>query len=221
MLQNYKEQLHDVNKKVVQVASSIVQANKIILQAFENCNISLLDEAKSLLKNMGQKANEIDNDIVKTLALFTPEAKDLRLMVSFFKFTNELQRAASNTKSFLKSFEVYCTSIDKESIKSYAIPLQEATVASLEGVVNMIECDNDDTQEYFNQVLVAENKTDEIYSSFQNFVLEQNKNIDDFNKFTKILNALRKSEKIADRSVDMAYLILFAKIGGLIGEVEI
>jgi phosphate transport system protein len=221
MLQNFQEQLHTINQQVIDIAKSILRANQIILDAFEECDSVILSGAKSDLKNINQRTNDIDNEIIKILALFTPEAKDLRLIVSFFKFTNELQRAASNTKSFIKTFEVYCTNIDKDSIKDYAIPLQKATVESLEAIVELLESEEDDAREYFNKVLIAENKTDEIYDDFQDFILQKDKNIEDFSKFTKILNALRKSEKIADRSVDMAYLLLFAKLGGSLGDVEI
>jgi phosphate transport system protein len=221
MLQNFEDQLNTLNQQVIDIAKSILRANQIILDAFEECDSVILAGAKSDLKNINYRTNDIDNEIIKLLALFTPEAKDLRLIVSFFKFTNELQRASSNTKSFIKTFELYCTNIDKDSIKNYAIPLQKATVESLEAIVELLESEEDDARDYFNKVLIAENKTDEIYDNFQDFILQKDKNIEDFSKFTKILNALRKSEKIADRSVDMAYLLLFAKLGGSLGDVEV
>jgi phosphate transport system protein len=221
MLKAYAQQLNVVNSEVLKIANTILESNKIILDAFDNCDTKLLDNAKAMLKDIHELSLNIDNNIIKTLALFTPEAADLRLVVSFFKITNELQRASSNTKSFIKSFETYCTTIDKQTIKKYAIPLQEATIECLENVVNMIKCDASEVREYFDKVIVAENRNDELYSAFQDYIFKQDKEIEDFAKFTKILNTLRKNEKIADRTVDMAYLLLFAKMGGVLGEVEI
>ncbi|RXJ68537.1 PhoU family transcriptional regulator [Halarcobacter ebronensis] len=221
MLKKYATQLEDVNSGVLEIANSILNSNRMILKAFSGCKVELLKEAEESLKSISQKVADIDNIIIKTLALFGPEATDLRFVVSFFKITNELQRASSNTRSFIKSFEVYCNNISEEDTKEYAIPLHKSSLECLESAVKMIECSHDEVRENFNNVIVAEKKTDELYNQFQDYILSQDKKIEDFSKYTEILNALRKNEKIADRALDIAYLILFARVGGVLGEVEI
>lgn len=220
MLKKYSDQLVTVNSSILEIANYILNANHIILKAFENCDVTILKDAKKLLATVPQRVLEIDNMIVKTLALFSPEATDLRLTVSFFKISNELQRASANTKGFISSFEVYCNSMDKQSIEKYALPLHKSTIQSLESVVDMMKCETDDVRENFKKVLAAEQKSDELYSIFQDYVFNLDKRVDEFPKYNKILNTLRKNEKIADRAVDMAYLILFARMGGAIGEAE-
>ncbi|XPV68512.1 MAG: hypothetical protein ACNI25_14575 [Halarcobacter sp.] len=219
MLKKYEEHLEIINSVVLQIAKNILSSNKIILEALKECDVSMLSNAEEKLNNISQKVVVMDNVVIKTLALFTPEATDLRHVVSFFKVSNELQRAAANTRSYIKTFEVYCNCISKDDLEKYAMPLHKSTIECLEGVIAMIECEEDEVKTNFDKVIEAEKRTDEQYNIFQSHIFSLDKKIEDFGKFTKILNVLRKNEKIADRSVDMAYLILFARIGGTLGEI--
>lgn len=221
MLKTYSNQLDDINEKIATIAENILEANVAILNGLQECNKDILSKAKESLKNMSSKTTEIDNTIVKILALYSPEARDLRLIVSFFKITNELLRASSNTRSFISGLSNYCSELDETTVKDFAVPMQKSTVECLTAVVNMIKTTcADETQELFNKVLISESKTDDLYELLQDNIFKQAPNIEDFGKFTKILSALRKSEKIADRALDVGSLLLFARMGGELGLVE-
>lgn len=221
MLKDYSDKLDEINDKMLSITQDILDANKIILTGLQECNKGLLDNAKSNLKNMSTRTTEIDNSIVKILALYSPEAKDLRFAVSFFKISNELLRASSNTRTFISGLSNYCTELDETTVKEFAVPMQKSTIDCLTAVVKMIKAtSNEETQESFNNIIVSENKTDEYYELLQDNIYKKAPNIEDFGKFTKILRALRKSEKIADRALDVGNLLLFARIGGELGTAE-
>lgn len=221
MLKDYSDKLNEINDKMLAITQDILEANKIILTGLQECNKDLLDNAKNTLKNMSLRTTDIDNSIVKILALYSPEAKDLRFTVSFFKISNELLRASSNTRTFITGLSNYCTELDEITVKDFAVPMQKSTIECLSNVVKMIKSSsNDEIQEFFNQIVISENKTDEYYELLQDSIYKKAPNIDDFGKFTKILRALRKSEKIADRALDVGTLIHFARIGGKLGHLE-
>lgn len=221
MLKDYSDKLIEINDKMLAITQDILDANKIILAGLQECNKELLDNAKNNLKNMSLRTTDIDNSIVKILALYSPEAKDLRFAVSFFKISNELLRASSNTRTFITGLSNYCTELDETTVKDFAVPMQKSTIECLTSIVNMIKSSsNDEIQELFNQIVISENKTDEYYELLQDSIYKKAPNIDDFGKFTKILRALRKSEKIADRALDVGTLIHFARIGGKLGPLE-
>ncbi len=221
MLKDYSDKLIEINDKMLAITQDILDANKIILAGLQECNKELLDNAKNNLKNMSSRTTDIDNSIVKILALYSPEAKDLRFAVSFFKISNELLRASSNTRTFISGLSNYCTELDETTVKDFAVPMQKSTIECLTSIVNMIKSSsNDEIQELFNQIVISENKTDEYYELLQDSIYKKAPNIDDFGKFTKILRALRKSEKIADRALDVGTLIHFARIGGKLGPLE-
>jgi phosphate transport system protein len=78
------------------------------------------------------RSNEIDNIIVTTLALYSPEAKDLRQLVSYLKITNELVRTGSNAKDFAKMFKKsYSDDLNTNMILEYAIPLLRSALTYL------------------------------------------------------------------------------------------
>lgn len=221
MLKDYSDKLIEINDKMLAITQDILEANKSILVGLQECNKELLDNAKNNLKNMSSRTTDIDNSIVKILALYSPEAKDLRFAVSFFKISNELLRASSNTRTFITGLSNYCTELDETTVKDFAVPMQKSTIECLTSIVNMIKSSsNDEIQELFNQIVISENKTDEYYELLQDSIYKKAPNIDDFGKFTKILRALRKSEKIADRALDVGTLIHFARIGGKLGPLE-
>ena len=221
MLANYEKKLEEIKESMTKIGDGLVKANRLILDALEDCDESKFIEAKSHIKNVGNKTSDIDNNIITTLALHAPEARDLRGMVSYLKITNELLRASTNTRNFIKGFQNVCVEVDINTIKEYAIPMQRSTVEALRYAIKMIniEC-TDETREYFNEVLIAESKNDDLYDMVESNIFKQFQEAEEFDKYHKMLSALRKSEKIADRAVSIASLLLFAKVGGEIHQVS-
>lgn len=220
MLNKYEKKIVEMRDAIIEIGNGLILSNEIILDGFESCDAEKLNNAKSYIKNVSTKTAVIDNEIITILALQAPEASDLRKMVSYFKITNELLRAAANTRNFIKGFVEICEEIDMKAVKEYAIPMQKSTVDALKYAINMISVDcNDEIQECFNKVLVAESKTDDFYEIIESNLLKQAEDIDNFDVYHKMLSALRKSEKIADRAMSIASLLLFANLGGEIHQV--
>ncbi len=214
MLPKYKESLDAIKASVKEIATGLCKANFHILEAMKECNEAEFKQAREYIRNVSEKATQIDNDIVKTLALYSPEARDLRILVAYLKITNELVRASSNTRSFIKGFTITCKELEKEIIDEYAVPMQKATIEALTNMVEMIDNDErDEVEELYSKVLIAESKSDDLYEMIESSVLSKAMQ-NDFKTTNKMLSSLRKSEKIADRALSIASLLLYASIGG-------
>jgi len=215
MLNNFKQNIVDIEEKVKEIAVGLKEANNFIVSALKTCDIAKFDEAKANIKNISSKTAAIDHDIITTLALHQPEAKDLRKMVSFLKITNELLRASSSTRNFIRGFKKVCEEVDIQTINQYAIPMQRSTVEALECIVKMLQSDcKDEVQECYDRVLICESKTDDLYEMIETSILQEVKEVEEFKKYHQMLSSLRKSEKIADRAMSIASLLLYAHIGG-------
>mgnify|MGYP002631137582 FL=1 len=215
MLTNFKTNLDDIKLKISDIGNGLLEANILILSALTDCDPEKFSEAKAHITNVGSKADEIDNAIIKVLALYTPEARDLRQVIAYLKTTNELSRACSNTRSFIRGFMGVCKEVDGVTITEYAVPMQTATVAAIRNTIGMINCeDEDEIQEIYNDVLIEENKVDDLYEMVERKLSLQADDEKSFEKFHRMLRALRKSGKIASRSISMANLLVYAKIGG-------
>ncbi|WP_457750220.1 phosphate signaling complex PhoU family protein [Sulfurimonas sp.] len=215
MLPTFKTNLDDIREKITEIGKSLVTANGLILQALQSCDEKQFNEARNSIKNITSKTDEIDNAIIKVLALFTPEARDLRQVVAYFKITNELSRACSNTRSFIRGFTDVCKDLDVKEINEYATLMQTSTVKAIETTVKMINIDDtDELQEMYEEVLIEENKVDDLYEMIERKLVEQAEGSNTFEKYHKMLRALRKSEKIASRAISVANLLVYIKIGG-------
>lgn len=212
---NFEENLQEIKVKVAAIGTGLLEANRYLLIALKDCNTENFATAKSHIKNISSKTDDIDNRIIKVLALYTPEARDLRHVIAYLKITNDLSRASSSTRSFIRGFTDVCSDVDVETINEYAVPMQASTVRAIELALSLLECeDSDEIQEIYNEVLIEESKTDDLYEMVERNLLIQADEGVSFEKFHKMLRALRKSGKIASRTISIANLLVYAKIGG-------
>ena len=215
MLPTFQENIEDIRKKLTEIGESLVKANSIILEALQSCNEKEFQEARNSIKNISSKADAIDNAIIKVLALYTPEAKDLRRVVAYFKINNELSRACSNTRNFIRGFSDLCKDLDVKEINEYAILMQTSTLKAIATTVKMLSSDDiDELQEMYEEVLIEENKADDLYGLIERKLVQEAEGSSTFEKYHQMLKALRKSEKIANRAISVANLLLYIEIGG-------
>ena len=215
MITKFEENLEEIKVKIIDIGTGLVRANELLLDAIQDCNEEKFTEAKTYIKNISSKSDHIDNSIIKVLALYTPEARDLRQVIAYLKITNELSRACSNTRSFIRGFTDVCKDVDVETINEYAVPMQESTVKAVSQSIAMINLDDEDEiRETYNDVLIQENKTDDLYEMVERNLSLQADGSNSFEKFHKMLRALRKSGKISSRAISIANLLVYAKVGG-------
>ena len=215
MLQIYKNKILKINSDILEIGNDLIKANQLILEALDGCKVDKFTEAKTYNKNIASKINNIDNEIVSILALHSPEASDLRTLISYLKITNELLSISIKTKNFRKEFNKICDQLKLKSIIDYSIPMQRSTVKALKYAIKMIELEyTEDIQDYYTKVLVSKSKTDDIYEMIENNLKKDTKEIKEFAKYYKMLQALRNSEKISDRAMSIATLLTYARNGG-------
>ena len=217
MLKPYETKLQNIKEEIQQIGVSVIEALEICLKALNDRRIEDLSNVEISEKKILLKSNEIDNIIVGTLALYSPEAKDLRRLVSFLKITNELVRTGSNAKDFAKQFKKsFSEDLNTSTILEYAIPLLKSALLSLQTSISIIdETNSKHIEEKYHRVIVEESKTDDLYLMVEKNILKLiSKNLDLSKEYFDILSALRRLEKIADRAVSIANLLQFAQVGG-------
>ena len=221
MLKPYKDNVDKIKSEVQSIGQEVIHANKISLSALKENDLTMLKDVNLSIKKLSIRSNEIDNLIVKTLALYSPEARDLREMVSYLKITNELIRAGTNAKTFVKTFKKSFTEdLDQHTILEYAIPLLRSSNLALETAIELIEESDDKLIEAgYNKVSVEESKTDDLYAMVEKNILKLiAKNLDLSKDYFDVLSSLRRLEKTADRAAAIANLLVFAEVGGEISQ---
>ena len=217
MLKPYEEKLKLIKSDVEKLGLDIVEALEVCLKALNERKIENLKNVEVSEKKFLVKSNEIDNLIITTLALYTPEARDLRRMVAFLKITNEMVRTAANTKDFAKMFRrSYSEDLNTNTILEYTIPLLKSALLSTKTAISIIdEQEYSKVEEKYQRVTVEESKTDDLYLMIEKNILKLiTQKLDLSKEYFDLLSSLRRLEKIADRSVSIASLLQFAKLGG-------
>ncbi|MBP7251307.1 phosphate signaling complex PhoU family protein [Aliarcobacter cryaerophilus] len=217
MLKPYEEKLKLIKSDVEKLGLDIVEALEVCLKALNERKIENLKNVEVSEKKFLIKSNEIDNLIITTLALYTPEARDLRRMVAFLKITNEMVRTAANTKDFAKMFRrSYSEDLNTNTILEYTIPLLKSALLSTKTAISIIdEQEHSKVEEKYQRVIVEESKTDDLYLMIEKNILKLiTQKLDLSKEYFDLLSSLRRLEKIADRSVSIASLLQFAKLGG-------
>ncbi len=209
MLTKYEDKLNSINKMMVIIGSKIVNANEVILDGLQKGDYSHFKEAKETLAGIKDEVRNIDQEIIVTLALFGPEAKDLKNVISYLKMTNEYVRAASNTKSFLKNFPIKTDGeLHLGGIMQNIILLQKANVAALKYAISILSIEDKDViQDLCIKANMEESKTDDIYSLVEKDLFVEMLNAKELSQeYFQALSLIRKIEKTADRAACMANL---------------
>ena len=217
MLQKYEERLNDIKHMLLNLGSEVTMAGEKALSGMESLDITRFEAARTLLKNVEAEANAIDNEIVVALALFGPEAKDLRKMIAYLKITNELVKIAENIRSFSKRMVQHLqANISLANFHEYSTHLCKTAINAVTLAISTLEQhDKEVLEDVYRKVKVEESKSDDLYSILEKNILSDiTKLIDQSADFIQALSTMRKLERMADRSVSIVQLMIFARLGG-------
>ncbi len=217
MLQNYKEILKKNQKRVLSLAEDVLKAYELAYEALKNSDMDKASKARDMLKDSHDKNSKIDNEIIKTLALFSPEARDLRVVIAYLKIASELTRITDYIRSFAKRVKIQISSdLDLGGLKDDVFAFANSAYKSLSASISAIKTDNEDELEnLYRKVNVEESKCDDILSLIEKKLIEQICIVpENASELISFLNGLRRLERISDRSVNVVKLAYFAQKGG-------
>ena len=216
-MQKYDNQIKEIKAKISNLLHNILEADKLSLEAFSNDKIELYKDAEEKLNNIKVQGDIIDNDVIKTFALYGPEANELRTMVAYLKMTNEIIRIGSGVKKYSASMRDFSkTECDLSSLKTTIIQLHKSTINALEYIYTCFsDLENCDVKNFYAKVMVEESKNDDFFAVLEKEIMHIIIDERELSaEYVKILGALRKLERSCDRSINIANLIMYAKNGG-------
>jgi phosphate transport system protein len=217
MLTNYKAILEKSQRRVLELAADVLKAYNLAVEASVEGKLEKANEARALLKDAHNRNSKIDNEIIKTLALFSPEARDLRVVIAYLKIASELTRISDYIRSFAKKVKMQISGeVELTELRDDMNSFLESTRKSLQAAVESIEAESEDKLEnLYRKVNVEESKCDDIISILEKNILQQIcVNPEDAEDMVAFIKSIRKLERISDRSVNIVKLTYFAHKGG-------
>lgn len=200
-LQALKENLHDM---LSMVKAQIEKCGESIRKQDTDLARKVVDEERKV--NVQELA--IDRDCENILALFTPVATDLRLVLATLKITNDLERIGDSAKSLAKVLA------DDLSKKEYRwmdemnfVPMLEVLSGMLKDMGTALQ--KEDTK----PALKAAKKDDDIDDYFKKAIKTTadliKENPDDSRRILTLLLLARNLERSGDLTKNIAEEIVF------------
>lgn len=213
----YHEKINSIRDKLSLILIDIIAADELSLEAFKLSDGAKFKEVEVALSKIGMKGDDIDNEIIKTFALFGPEAKELRFLIAYLKMTNELVSIGEGVKKYARRMNEHTKSAcDLEFFKPSILLLHKSSINALKHILECFskseDCNHEDN---YRKVLVEESMNDDLFAVLEKELL--NKIIDEKElsiEYVKVLGSLRKLERSCDRSVNIANLMMYAEKGG-------
>ena len=217
MLPKYEQKIKYIQSMIAEPMGQVVEANQITLDAYKAHDLAQYDRVKNVLKSIDSEANAIDNEIVKTFALFGPEAQELRMLVAYLKLTNELLRIAEGSKKYARRMREHCEG--ECNLAPFDDIVIKLHTTSLNAMMYIEECFNKpgecNVEELYRKIMVEESKNDDLFSILEKEIMTQIMGEQELSvEYVRILGTLRKLERACDRSVNIANLLLYAAKGG-------
>ena len=217
MLPRYESKVNELRQMINSVLHKIVRASELTLEAYTEHKDERFSVAVSELKGIENEANTIDNELIKTFALFGPEANELRMLVAYLKMTNEIVRIGEGVKKYARRMKEHSQSeCNLTPLDTTIIQLHKSTLTALQYIYSCFEeLDHCDIDEFYRKVMVEESKNDDLFAILEKEILTQIiKEAELSSEYVRVLGTLRKLERSCDRSVNIAKLMLFAQKGG-------
>lgn len=219
MLPGYEEARHKVRADVINVLKELAQVNKEGCEALKAKNEHALEEARKSLKEVSKVTENIDNDIVLIFAKYTPEARDLRELVSYLKITTSLNRIRTNINNYVKNMQSMLTESDQniQELIQESLIINKCTNNAFDYAIEMFETfnDNDKIQELGVKIDVENSKSEDIYTLLEKEAIKKISASEGLaEEYFNLLKYIRKNLKIMDRLDSMAQRVSYARMGG-------
>jgi len=219
MFPGYQEARHAVRADVLNVLEGLADVNKEGFEALKATDAVKLEESRTRLKDISKETEKIDNDIVLIFAKYTPEARDLRELVSYLKITSALNRIRANINNYLKNMQSMLME-KNENIRQLiqdSLSINRCTLNAFEVAMEMFQTfdDNDKIKALAVKIDVEYSKTDDIYTLLEKEVIQKIGDADGLaEEYFNLLKYIRKNLKIIDRLESIAQRVIFARMGG-------
>lgn len=194
----------NVSKMMALVGTQIERSRSVVF----DFNKDLVEEISASEKTVNSLDLKIDSDCEKTLALLSPVADDLRLILSVLKINTYLERMGDNAQSIAKSIHDFETAPSEEDLKTIGVDLLYSQCIEMLNIAS--EAFNEEDTTMASKVFKMDKQIDKINNSGLDVVSALiRKNIDNTENYLRILGIVRKLERIGDLTKNIAEETIF------------
>ncbi|MEA3289515.1 MAG: hypothetical protein U9Q04_04950 [Campylobacterota bacterium] len=209
MTKSYKQSMNRLKNNIKDILDIFINDNKLIIDIVENCSQKAALEGKNRLndENISNRLEKLDSDIVDILSLKDIKKKDIKAASVYLKVNSDLSKVAKNIRTVITKLQLCSKDLEDISIKKYAVKIYKNIIKILNILKNMLVLDDlDEINDEYEQIIILESKIDNTYEDINRYIVKESSNND---PHEDVMVVLRKSEKIAARTVSIASLIKY------------
>ena len=215
MLPKYQEALDKLVNESYELAHCAQEAFEIVVEVLESKDLERLKEAKALVKGSTKREAKIDMRAIETLALYSPEASDLRKVATIIKMSGEFSRICDYVKAQANTLMQEIINEDLVDNDGTRLAFYKSTLTALSLSVELVKADDSVLNDLIRGISIEESKCDDFVSILEKSIISTMcENSEDMEFIVSRLNSVRKLERISDRCVNIAKLMKFAIEGG-------
>lgn len=208
MLDNRIEEL---KKKIIKYASIVREMTEKSFSGLIDKNNQKAKEVLECLEPMvNEQESELDEECINLIALYQPEAKQLRIVMMISKMVNDLERMGDKAVNIAESV-LYL--YDKPQVKPYVdLPrMLEETVRMLDdSIIAFVNEDTDLAMKVLKQDDVVDQLRDQNLRDLITFMISDPATIE---RSLHLLRIARNLEKIADLTSNICEEVIYIKEG--------
>lgn len=208
-----QKEISHLKKKVLTLSAMVEENLRQSIQAIDNRDAELARQVITFDERIDAMELEIEEDCLKTLALYQPVAVDLRFIIAVLKINNDLERIGDLTTNIAERAEKL------SALGPIAIPeriglLAEKTMAMLKKSIDaLIALD----AQLSRAVCAMDDEVDQINSEMYRFIKEEiRKSPDQVDALVHLLSVSRQLERIADHTTNISEDVIYMIEGEII-----
>ena len=177
-------------------------------EAIENKDVDLAIEIIESEKKVNIQELSIDRDCENILALYTPVATDLRLVLATLKISNDLERIGDNAKSLARFLKSNIKKVPSSLVQAYNLPdMLEILIGMLNDMGEALR--KNDTKLARKTVKQDELLNDHNKRAFKTTASLIKDNPDEAKALLKLFSITRNIERAGDLTKNIAEEIVF------------
>lgn len=210
MERHFDEELNNLKRKLLQMADMAQAMIGLSIQSLKERKEPLAQEVFGIEDNVNRMEIEIEEDVMRLLALRQPAARDLRLLTAILKINNDLERVADQAVNIS---EIALDLVKQPPLKplidipKMAMLAQKMIKNSLEAFVHhnpelaKSVCEDDDEVDKIN---------DQIFRELLTYMIEDPKSV---TRAVDLILVSRNIERIADHATNISEDVVFIEEG--------
>ena len=213
MSKHLKIEIENLNKRILTIGESVVEAIQKSLQALQERRAEMAREVMDGDNNIDRAEVEVEEECLRLLALYQPVAEDLRFIAAVMKIDNDMERMGDEACN-IAGHALFLSERDPIPIPPRLLDLWQVSLRMVrESLTAFVNADTEAARRICAEDDEADNYDREVISSLWRMIESNPHTVE---QATRLFSVSRALERIADHATNIAEDIVYMVEGRII-----